>query len=111
MKCHQRVIREIQAEDQPRYALDTTEGLRVTQITIAQASEIIYEYEWLGTMGRPMACYGLWYNDELIGAITFGLPGSNKSREICGIGLYEKAICLERGACAHWAPHNAASYF
>jgi hypothetical protein len=90
----------------------STSGCRVEAITRAEAEQIILRYEWLGTMGRAsVATYGLRAPDgELIGAAVFGWPGSPESRDICGRQHRELAVCLERGACAHHAPPNAASF-
>ena len=62
-------------------------------------------------MGRSTIIYGMRApDDELIGAACFGWPGAIQSRDICGRDYREVAICLERGACAHNAPPNAASF-
>ena len=37
-------------------------------------------------------------------------PGSAQSRDICGQHNRDLAVCLERGACSHLAPPNAASF-
>jgi hypothetical protein len=66
----------------------------------------------LGTTGRnSTATYGLRAPDgELIGAAVFGWPGAIQSRDICGQQHRSLAVCLERGACNHPAPPNAASF-
>jgi hypothetical protein len=69
------------------------------------------KYEWLGSMGRSTATYGLVDpNEEIIGVACFGWPGGVQSRDICGKENRDLAICLERGACVHWAHPHAASY-
>lgn len=111
MICHQRAILDKKANLDPKKPFENLNGFYVLEITKPQSEEIILEYEWLGTMGRAFACYGLFKNDELHGAINFGLPSSPESRNICGKELSHLAICLERGACTHLTPKNAASFF
>ncbi len=96
----------------PRPAMESMAGCWVSQITRQQAEEVIFRYEWLGTMPSvPRAHYGLFSPDgELIGVTCFGNgPGTN-SRNICGPEYSGIAICLERGACVHWAHKNAGSF-
>ena len=111
IKAYQREIREQYQRDEPRQQMQNLRNCRVEQITSEQAKQVILKYEWLGTMGRSVATYGLWTpDDELIGASVFGWPSAVQSRDICGVEHRELAICLERGACVHWAPPNAASF-
>jgi hypothetical protein len=110
-KAHQRVIREQQAAREPRPQIASLAGCWVEPITRSDAETIILKYEWLGTMGRGVATYGLrGQGGVLLGAAVFGWPSSVQSRDICGRENRTKAICLERGACVHYAPKNAASY-
>lgn len=109
-KAHQRIIRERHEEQEPRAVMTSLKGCRVEVITSREAEAIILKYEWLGTMGRSVASYGLQGPEGLIGAVVLGWPGSVESRDICGRDNRELAICLERGACAHYAPSNAASF-
>jgi hypothetical protein len=108
--CHQRAIRDAVAAVEPRPILPRLVAPTVKVITSEHAKEIILKYEWLGTMGRSVICVGLFDSGELLGVVCFGWPGSNESRGLCGDGFRDKAICLERGACVHWAPKNAGSY-
>lgn len=111
MVSFQRQILENKRRNDTRKQFRSLEGFHVRRITKKQSEEIILEYEWLGTMGRAFACYGLFIDDMLLGAINFGLPASPESRNVCGSELVKEAICLERGACSHLAPKNAASFF
>ncbi len=111
MKSFQREIIEKKRLEDPTEPFDSLENFEVREISKEESRGIILEYEWLGTMGRAYACYGLFRGDLLLGAINFGLPASPESRNICGKELAHKAICLERGACSHLAPKNAASFF
>ncbi|NVM64178.1 hypothetical protein FHW88_002506 [Mucilaginibacter sp. SG538B] len=112
LKSHQRIIRDKKAEqDIDCKPFDDLGDCFVRRITRDESKRIILEYEWLGTMGRAFACYGLFKNGVLLGAINFGVPSSHESRNICGLALSPKSICLERGACSHLAPPNAASFF
>ena len=110
-KAHQRVIREREAATDEREQLPNLRGCSVRPITRAEAKEVILRYEWLGTMGRAVATYGLVSAcGDVIGAAVFGWPGAVQSRDICGRQHREQAVCLERGACAHYAPPNGASF-
>jgi hypothetical protein len=120
-KAHQRLIRERQARLRPEPMLASLDRCRVVALTTKDVEALIEEYEWLGTVGRPLACYGLLsprkridvhnvQGEELLGAVCFSVgPGSN-SHDVCGPENKEKAVCLSRGACVHWAPKNAASF-
>lgn len=110
-KAHQRVIREREALKEPRPQLPNLDGCRVERITRDDAESIILRYEWLGTMGRGLASYGLRTADgDLLGTAVFGWPSSVQSRDICGQENRHLAVALERGACVHYAPTNAASF-
>ncbi len=110
-KAHQRVIREREALVEPHPQMDNLRGCYVEPITRAEAEAVILRYEWLGTMGRGVATYGLRApTGEILGAAVFGWPSAVESRDVCGKERRELAICLERGACVHYAPLNAASY-
>jgi hypothetical protein len=110
-KAHQRVIREQRQLSEPRPAIADLGGCWVGPISRDAAKEIILAYEWLGDMGRAVACYGLHSaGGEVIGAAVFGWPSSPESRDVCGRENRELAVALERGACIHYAPPNAASF-
>lgn len=110
-KAHQRVIREREASKEPRRQIRNLRGCKVERITREQAEKVILRYEWLGTMGRGVANYGLiGANGDVLGAAVFGWPSSVQSRDICGVKNRPRAIALERGACVHYAPPNAASF-
>lgn len=110
-KAYQRVIREREADKEDRPPLPNLRGCSVQPITREQAESVILRYEWLGTMGRGVATYGLLAADgDVLGAAVFGWPGSVESRDICGTDRRDQAIALERGACVHYAPSNAASF-
>jgi hypothetical protein len=111
-KAWQRIIRERHEDEDPRPALTNTDGCVVAEITRVEAEPFIVRYEWLGTMSTvTRATYGMRSpSGELIGAAVFGVPGSVQSRDICGTDNRDLAICLERGACAHFAPPNGASF-
>lgn len=109
--AYQRAIREVEAAREPREQLASLAGCDVKAISPDEARRVILRYEWLRSMGRAAACYGLVSGaHELLGVACFGWPGSPESRDICGREHRERAVCLERGACVHWAPSNAASF-
>jgi hypothetical protein len=113
---YQRAIREIVAQqevfDNPP---KTMKNAYVKKITNQEAAAVILKYEWLGTMGRPQACYGLFWDINskpvLGGVVCFGRSPGTRASDLCGPEFTHLAIALERGACVHWAPKNAASWF
>jgi hypothetical protein len=110
-KAWQRQQLEKQAWEDQRLSLADIRSCRVEAVPRDEAKVFILRYEWLGTMGRSRATYGLRAPDgELIGAAVFGWPASPESRDICGRQHRDRAVCLERGACAPHAPLNAASF-
>ena len=97
--------------DNPVPQIPTLDGCSVREVSSTEAAVIIHKYEWLGTVGRAVLCVGLFSREEeLIGVACFGWPCSPESRDICGKENRDLAICLERGACAHYAPPNAPSF-
>lgn len=109
-KCHQRILRERLAEENPRPVVPL-DGCSVGRIDLRRAKQIILRYEWLGTVGKPIACYGLMLPDgELAGAVCLGAGPHTARRHIIGSDAESVVACLERGACAHWAHPHAASF-
>jgi len=102
----QRLIRDRAALQDPRPVLASLRGCRVEPVTRAEARPIILRYEWLGTMGTCCAWYGLRSPEgDLLGVV--GFSRSNPARDLSRLG---SAVCLQRGACVHWAPKNAGSF-
>ena len=105
--AHQRKLREAFALAGDRPQLLTLDGCSVETVSRQEAASIILKYEWLGDMGRATAFVGLRSRDgELLGVVCFGYGPGGGVRAMIG----EPALCLERGACVHWAPPNAASF-
>jgi hypothetical protein len=106
-RAHQRIIREAFAKKEPRQNVESLTGYSVETITRMAAIPVILRYEWLGTMGRSTFYVGLISPDrELHGVVCFGHGPAGNIRKRIG----EPAFCLERGACVHYAPRNAASF-
>jgi hypothetical protein len=128
-KCYQRHIREVwEALDGRHFPCieECKKGCvhfpkssrEVRKITREEAASIILKYEWLAAdpknkapLGRGIeTCYGLFLNGELIGANCFGRMGGQIGN-ICGPLYAGKTGYLMRGACVHYAPMHAASFF
>jgi hypothetical protein len=128
-KCYQRHIRELWEEIDGRHSPCSIECRKhcphlpksmrlVRRITVEEAAPIILKYEWLAAeptkrspLGRGIeACYGLFLDNELIGVNLFGSMGGQIGN-ICGPLYSDKTGYLMRGACVHYAPMHAASYF
>jgi hypothetical protein len=105
--AHQRIIRDEAAARDPGQ-LATLDGCTVQRISRQAALPLILTYEWLGDMGRAQHFFGLIapHSGALIGAACFGYGPAGQIRNRIG----DPALCLERGACTHRAPPNAASF-
>ena len=105
--AHQRIIRDNLAQQEPMPVAQSLQGYSVETIGREDARPLIIRYEWLGTIGRTTIFTGLLSpSRELHGAACFGYGPSGPIRKLIGT----PALCLERGACVHYAPKNAASF-
>ena len=75
------------------------------------AKQIIYKYEWLGTMSNSAMHFGIFFGQYCAGvtcvSIGSGTAGSNvnKTYGVSGVEL----LTLVRGACVHWSPNGVNS--
>src|SRR5438128_1737516 len=107
----QREIRNREAAADPR-SQDSTLDYTVEAVESAEAREFVLRYEWLRTVGHPLAHYGARNRQgELAAVALFGRPSMTGAADICGPENRSKVIVLERGACAHWAHRHCASWF
>jgi hypothetical protein len=105
--CHQRRVRDRLAEADPRPAAASLDGYVVETVGRDEARALIERYEWLGNLGRANLFVGLLGPArDLQGVAAFGHGPQGRIRDLVG----SPALCLERGACTHLAPANAASY-
>jgi hypothetical protein len=105
--AHQRKIRELLILQEPHKVADSLDRYSIETISRHDAIPLITRYEWLGNMGRASLFVGLFSPArELNGVACFGHGPQGKIRELIG----SPALCLERGACVHYAPRNAASF-
>lgn len=105
--AHQRIMREAMAQQAPREPAPNLRGYSVETISREDALPVILHYEWLGTVGRATIFVGLVSpGRELEGVVCFGYGPAGNIRQLIG----DPAMCLERGACVHYAPKNAASF-
>ncbi len=103
----QRIVRERRMHDNPRPAGASMAGYSVEAVGKVAASALIGKYEWLGNIGRSGHFFGLMSPcRDLEGVVCFGHGPQGTIRNIIG----SPALCLERGACVHYAPPNAASF-
>ncbi len=83
--------------------VDSSIDYTIETISAAEAKDFILRYEWLGTVGRPVARYGARNPaGELAAVALFGSPAQTSADNIFGDALPTsyKTICLERGADA-----------
>lgn len=105
--AHQRVIREEMARKLPCPVAPSLLGYTVETIDRSAAEPLILNYEWLGSIGKATLFIGLFApSRELQGVACFGHGPAGNVRNIIG----SPALCLERGACVHYAPKNSASF-
>ena len=105
--AHQRRIREFLLLEEPREVIERLEGYSVGLISREEARPLILRYEWLRNMGRAQYFVGLLSPlRRLHGVVCFGYGPAGRIRELIG----QPALCLERGACVHYAPRNSASF-
>lgn len=105
--CHQRILRDTAMERDPRDVRPSLGGYSVETISKTDAEKIILHYEWLGNIGKSNIFVGLIAPDRSVeGVACFGYGPAGQIRSLIG----SPALCLERGACVHYAPKNAASF-
>jgi hypothetical protein len=104
--AHQRRIGGRYERIDPRPRASSLAGYSVKPVSRETAAPLIQAYEWLGTV-RGTIFVGLFGPcGELQGAVCFGAgPAGAVEGRIGG-----PPLCLERGACVHYAPPNAASF-
>jgi DUF3102 family protein len=118
--CFQRKRRDAEAAKDNR-PQDATLDYVIGRIDAKEASAFIKRYEWLGTVGRPIARYCARHA-EVAAVALFGRPAVQSAaicREIKDISnqsdddraYLRTVVCLERGACAHFAHPHTASWF
>jgi hypothetical protein len=88
----------------------------------AEAKAFIERYEWLGTVGHPLARYCARNEFNEVAAVALFGRSHVQAAGICR-ALNPRALsdddraylatvaCFERGACAHWAHPHTASWF
>jgi hypothetical protein len=110
--AHQRRIRDAEALADPRPLMATLKDARVEPIAYAEAKALVTRYEWLRSMpSGTRACYGLkTVADELAGVVVLAAGPTPESGDLCGRAFRDRAICLARGACVHWAHPHAGSF-
>jgi hypothetical protein len=113
MKCHQREVRERLALEDPRPVMQSLDGCAVLPVPHAQVRDFILQNEWLASMPQiPLESFAMLDpKGELIAAAVFGAGNGILSKHVCGEKYARQTVCLERGACAHWAHPHAGSYF
>lgn len=74
------------------------------------AEQVIFKYEWLGTMSKTRWHYGIFYGSYCAGVVCFGrnVTGGANTPKMFGVENNDM-ICLARGACVHWAERGSNS--
>jgi hypothetical protein len=85
----------------------TVATAEVRAVTYAEASELILLYEWLGTMPSQLhSAIGLYFSGRLSAVECFTATRPAGKYSCAG----KQALCLARGATAHYCPEWASSY-
>ncbi len=125
--CHQRKMRDKEAEGDPRQP-DTEINYTIEKIDADEANAFILRYEWLGTPGHPIARYCARDPNHNVAAVAlFGKPHAQSASITRKIDTHyikangalaaedraymDTVVCLERGACSHWAHPHTGSWF
>jgi hypothetical protein len=105
--AHQRRTREAMEAAYPAEVAASLAGYTVGFLDRSVAAPFIKQHEWLGNVGKATLFVGLFSPvRDLQGVVCFGHGSTGTIRDIIG----SPALCLERGACNHRAPRNAASF-
>ncbi len=95
----------------------------IGEIGAAEAAQFIRRYEWLGTVGNPAARYCARDEFNEVAAVAIlSAPVNVQAAGLCrpldprrltddDRAYLRTVVCLERGACAHWAHPHTASWF
>lgn len=83
----------------------------VRRVSRRLAAQVIYKYEWLGTMAQTGYHYGIFFGSYCAGVCCVaagGGTGGVNSHMPFSVKSHELAV-LARGACTHWSPVGANS--
>jgi len=112
MKAHQRIIREKKSSNSDDFfELQEVQNLdfdnySIKEVSYAEASSLILQYEWLGTMPSQLSkAVGLFFEGRLSAVECFTETRPAGKYTVEGF----PAMCLARGACAYWCPNWASS--
>ena len=82
--CYQREMREREAARDPRLP-DAAINYTIEEIGADEARQFILRYEWLKTVGRPLARYGARNpTGELAAVALFGTPAATNAANLFG---------------------------
>lgn len=122
-KAHQRLIREQHALepdpflDEKRALAASMKNAVVREIDRKTAEPIIRRYEWIAVkkprsaMGKSEYYFGLYFGERLAAVECFGCTAGTRTAEsVCGKEHAHLVKVLVRGASAHWAHPNSASF-
>lgn len=112
MKAHQRVIREETEGKENRKDFPKCDIKKAVckEISKEEAKKIILKYEWLGTMGMTHTHFGIYFEDVLAGAISFGwFQALRGYPTYVGEKYGRQGTQLTRGACAWWSHQHSGS--
>ncbi len=83
----------------------------VRRVSRKLAEQVIFKYEWLGTMAQTGYHYGIFFGSYCAGVCCYasgGGTGGVAAHELFKVERGEFGV-LARGACVHWGPPGANS--
>lgn len=83
----------------------------VRRVSRHLAQQIIYKYEWLGTMAQTGYHYGVFFGSYCAGVccVAAGAATGGVNTHLAFSVKREHLCALARGACVHWAPVGSNS--
>ena len=108
--CWQKQLRDKYLDEGvPDVNLDLKKSF-VRSVSRKTAEQIIYKYEWLGTMGAGVErSYGIFFGNYCAGVTTFANSGAIPALVKTFHLTSPEVTYLTRGACTHWAPKGTNS--
>jgi hypothetical protein len=116
-------MRDAEAAKDGRPQDDWKIDYTIEPIGSEDATAFIRRYEWMGTPGHPVASYCARNEFNEVAAVAlFSRPPNLQSAGLCRAldpksltdddrAYIGTVVCLERGACSHWAHPHTASWF
>ena len=106
----QKQLRDKYMDEPPPPVKLSLKKAKIVPVSRAVAAQIIFKYEWLGTMAATSMHHGLFFGPYCAGVTCAGVgcTGGTNTHKMFGLERNE-LITLARGANVHWAPTGSNS--